>query len=126
MDEKVLNYSFHYDNVMVKGVKVRRDKAPAEIKIPSKVDGHRVTGINDQAFENCSALTTLIIPDSVDYIGVYAFKNCINLQVVNIPYCVNYIGNYAFFNCPKVVLAVHKNTYGHEYAVRNKIKHKLI
>lgn len=34
-------------------------------------------GITDYAFENCSGLSSVVIPDGITYIGYYAFSGCI-------------------------------------------------
>ena len=55
-----------------------------DIELPSVIDGKSVTSIGDRAFdgyniENCSNLTSIIIPDSVTSIGYYAFSRCTSL-----------------------------------------------
>ena len=55
--------------------------------------------IGNEAFYNCSGLTTVTIPDSVTSIGDYAFYNCSGLTSVKIPNSVTSIGNYAFEYC---------------------------
>ena len=52
-----------------------------------------------RAFENCSRLTSITIPDSVTSIGSYAFSNCTGLTSVAIPNSVTSIGDWAFYNC---------------------------
>ncbi len=47
------------------------------IIIPEEVNGYKVTSISDHAFYNCSSLTSVIIPNSVESIGDYAFSDCI-------------------------------------------------
>ena len=49
--------------------------------IPSEVDGHPVTGIGERAFNDCSGLTSITLPDSVTSIGDGAFNGCDNLSV---------------------------------------------
>ncbi len=64
--------------------------------IPS--DGS-VTSIGNYAFENCTGLTSVTIPDSVTNIGYRAFSGCTNLANITIPGSVTSIGNYAFEYC---------------------------
>jgi PKD repeat protein len=67
--------------------------------IPAEIEGLPVTTIGASAFSDCSALTTLSIPDSVTTIGASAFYGCSALTSVVIPDSVISIGNYAFSGC---------------------------
>ena len=58
-----------------------------------------VTMIGNQAFYNCTSLTSVNIPDSVTEIGSHTFYGCTSLTSVNIPDSVTSIGNSAFNNC---------------------------
>lgn len=59
----------------------------------------KVTRIGDDAFLDCSFLTTIIIPQSVSSIGLKSFYGCSSLTSVVIPDNVLSIDNEAFENC---------------------------
>lgn len=66
--------------------------------------------ISYRAFEKCTMLEDITIPDNVDYIGEQAFNECSNLSklnsdeagVFNIPENVTVIGDCTFSNCKSV------------------------
>lgn len=68
-------------------------------KITSVVIGNGVTSIGNNAFEDCSALKKLDIPQSVTEIGSKAFLGCSALTSLALPQTVNSIGNTAFQGC---------------------------
>ncbi|MDE7394645.1 MAG: leucine-rich repeat domain-containing protein, partial [Clostridiales bacterium] len=45
-----------------------------------------VTRIEESAFEHCSGLTSITVPDSVTSIGRYAFKDCDALSEISVPF----------------------------------------
>jgi len=57
-----------------------------------------VTEIGENAFYNCTSLTSVTIPNSVTSIGYYAFYGCENLAVITIPNSVTSIDYTAFLN----------------------------
>ena len=75
------------------------DNAVGEVKIPSRYNRKPVTSIGNFAFEYCSGLTSITIPDVVSSIERYAFEGCSGLTSVTIPDGVIYIGTCAFGGC---------------------------
>ena len=69
------------------------------LKIPLKINSVEILRIGDNAFENCTSLEEIELPNGLQYIGQSAFKGCTNLEMVNIPESVNSVGSYAFENC---------------------------
>ena len=70
-----------------------------DVVILDNVNGYVVTDIAASAFENCTGLTSVTIPNSVTSIGNYAFQGCSGLKSVSIPGSVETIGFYTFDNC---------------------------
>lgn len=70
--------------------------------LTSVIIPNTVTYIGNNAFEGCSGLTSVIIPNSVMYIGSNAFTSCSNLPSITIPDSVTSIGSAAFRDCPKL------------------------
>ena len=61
--------------------------------------GNSVTSIGEKAFYNCKSLTSITIPDSVTTIGSHAFYECRSLTSVTIPDSATSIGKYTFYYC---------------------------
>ena len=60
---------------------------------------YSVTSIGSSAFNDCSSLTSVTIPNSVTSINAYAFRGCSSLTSVTIPNSVTSIGGGAFSRC---------------------------
>ena len=70
-----------------------------KVDIPDKIDGKSVTGIGDWAFNGCTNLTSITIPDSVTEIGLSAFYDCTSLTSITIPNSVTSISTRSFKGC---------------------------
>ena len=73
------------------------------ITIPASVSyggtTYTVTSIGDEAFKECTGLTSISIPSSVTNIGGWAFEGCTGLASINLPVSVTTIGDDAFWCC---------------------------
>ena len=91
-EEMSLTYTFTGDNTQecgyVANVESYRSSAinngvltiPATIKYGER--DVKVAGILRRAFNGCTSLTTLVLPDTLSYIGQEAFNNCVNLASI--------------------------------------------
>ena len=70
-----------------------------DLVIPPKIQGLPVASIKYGAFEDCSSLTSITIPESVTSIGRYAFYGCSSLTSITIPESVASIESGAFEGC---------------------------
>ncbi len=73
-------------------------------RITYKAIVYNVTSIGAMAFNNCSSLTEIVIPDSVTSIGDNAFCYCGSLTSLVIPDSVTSIGKYVFGNCDSLTI----------------------
>ena len=83
------------------------DKSISSANISSTITYQNVTysviSIGDQAFMDCSSLTSIRIPNSVTSIGNFAFSRCSSLLSITIPNSLLRIGVWAFEGCSSLV-----------------------
>jgi hypothetical protein len=76
------------------------------IAVPSILGGYPTAIIGNNAFNACTFLTSVTIPDNVTYVGQKAFKYCTSLTSITIPNNVTTIGDNAFYSCSSLTSAV--------------------
>ena len=89
---------FNLTSITIEGVKIPH-AAFAYCASLTTVNLRDVYSIALTAFEGCSRLTSITIPDNVTSIGSGAFSGCSSLTSVTIPNWVTSIGSAAFYGC---------------------------
>ena len=79
------------------------------IEIPETFDGIPIVAICEEAFITQTHLESLVMPDSIKYIGSYAFSGCINLTALQISSGIEFIGEFAFEGCDKLKFTEYEN-----------------
>ena len=65
-----------------------------------------VTTLSDACFRGCTSLTSVNVPSGVTTIEGECFRNCSNLEELTLPASVTSIKNYAFTGCNKLKLTI--------------------
>ena len=75
------------------------EAATGAVVVPASIAGKPVTTIGPLAFLNCSNITSVSLPSSVNLIEDQAFVNCSKMTTVNIPDGVPKLGYNTFAGC---------------------------
>lgn len=79
------------------GAYIGHVSVPAEVIYDDMV--YPVTMIGGYAFNKCSALTSIDLPNTIKEISRFSFMGCTALSHINIPDSVTFIGGQAFQSC---------------------------
>ncbi len=66
---------------------------------PESIDGLAVTAIEIRIFSSDKSIKSVILPDSVEYIGDRAFFGCESLESIKLPKNLKEIGDYSISDC---------------------------
>lgn len=91
------NVTYEKDNTLFKSMV---DRSITEVKVE---DLQGITSIGREAFDYCTELTSIELPDSITTIRDYAFSSCSSLKTITIPKNVVSLGNDAFSSCSNLV-----------------------
>lgn len=120
-DSVVFNYRLENSEVIITGY-----TGTAEIvSVPSVIDGHPVTAIDDYAFQN-SSVVSVILPGTVTYVGWFAFYGCFSLELISLPASVTAIQYAAFDGCPRLTILCPADSYAARYAVSFGLRHEYV
>ena len=113
MIEAIINdisYRLDEDNRTAEVIRRKGFEYEGNIIIPETVVfndvTYRVTSIGEHAFDCCSSLTTVVVPDGVMSIEKRAFFGCQSLTNITIPNSVTSIGTEAFYDCSSLTSIV--------------------
>lgn len=67
--------------------------------IESVIINEGVTSVGACAFQNCTAVTLVELPDSLEYMGSNAFENCDSLKSMELPVGIKTINDFVFDSC---------------------------
>lgn len=93
-DTEWYNTNIQANNVLYLGCYCIRGYAYGNLAVKT---GTRL--IADGAFEDCTGITSVNLPNTLVSIGTYAFSKCTNLETVSISNSVKDIGLAAFYGC---------------------------
>ena len=102
---------------------------PATATNSSTSTTYSVTEIGEDAFRDCSAITSMKIAAGVTKIGNYAFRDCTGLTSVTFPATLTTLGYYAFRGCSslqQVALPDGLTSIGHDAFARSGLKNVVV
>ncbi len=101
------NYKYGFYNG---GVVIYEFSGDTEPYIPTDIEGKEVIIIAENAFSENTAITNLVIPDTVKYICENAFLNCNEITDVSLGKSVLSIGENVFKGCVNLTKASYNGT----------------
>lgn len=100
--EEGIEMSFRIINVKEKICEVKLysidRNTTGTVTIPSYAKGFRVTSLGDYAFRECTEITSLVLPPTLETISAYAIYHCNQLKTLFIPASVSDISDGAIMN----------------------------
>lgn len=90
---------FSKDEAGAKVFAVSVDGPFESLVIPEMFEGVPVVSIEQQTFQNKATLQSVVLPDTIETIGMHAFSGCTNLTSVRMSQGLRQIGYYAFEKC---------------------------
>lgn len=108
--EGVLTFSVLSETNRTCAVKKCVETVNTDVVIPSTVtrgtDEYTVTAVADSAFNGCTKMPAVTIPNTVTRIGISSFQICRKLKKVEIPGSVTTIGKHAFYRVDEMTRVI--------------------
>lgn len=67
--------------------------------IPAEYEGKKIVELSNSCLNYCDKLTSVVLPDTIEKIGISAFNGCKKLKRIRLPYYLRTLGNGAFSGC---------------------------
>lgn len=71
---------------------------PSDFRVPSSINGYKITTIDKEAFAGCDRLTKIRMPNTITTIGDEAFAGCTELATFEFSKNITHIGKEAFLD----------------------------
>ena len=115
--------AFHYEVREGQAVILSYLGRESHVTVPATIGGCPVTSIEEAAFRN-TAVSSVVLPDSVTKIGWFAFADCKSLTSITLPASVSTIGYGAFDGSTSVTLYCPSDSYAAKYAASFGLRYK--
>ena len=90
----------------------------AVVQVPATYNQTPIKTIEKEAFKDKTSVTSIIIEEGVEIIGVDAFYGCSSLTSISLPASIKDIGEGAFNYCGPLTILCKENTYASSFAQR--------
>lgn len=103
------------------GVTITNVSIPDKVTYNEKI--YYVKRVGTNAFNECSSLVSIVIPEGVERIESSAFRGCTKLTSVTLPNSLTWISSYAFYDCsaltqitiPENVVSISSDCFSRTY-----------
>ena len=103
--DNLLTYGVTGGNIYIEkntGFISKCDKSVISAIIPEIIGGVEIRGVGKNAFDGCTALTELILPDTITKIQSYGISNCDAIKTLRLPEGLTALESYAINGCDMV------------------------
>lgn len=96
--------------VVKDGVLLEYKGDEVEVEVPANIKGQTITAIGDYAFKKKKFIEKIVLPETIEKLGVGSFYMCEKVEFINIPSKVEEIPKYCFDDCYNLkTLLLHDN-----------------
>ena len=109
-DPALLDYIITDKGCIINGFKEDVNSQISKLILPATIEGSLVIGLGEAAFMNCSHLTYVELPDTIDTISdsYSIFKGCTSLEYIRLSENLSSISSQMFAGCSKLKSVVIK------------------